>query len=56
MIVDEAIVETPVAWYFPYDAVAFVSQGEVSAALAGNLAVKVLRDGSAVTFDEIPRS
>ncbi|MBP1823213.1 hypothetical protein J3E61_006849 [Mycobacterium sp. OAE908] len=35
---------------------AFVLRGEVSAALAGNLAVKVLRDGSAVKFEEIPRS
>jgi len=56
MIVDEAIVETPTAWYFPYDAAAFVLQGEVSAALTGNLAVKVLRDGAAVTFEKIPRS
>ncbi|MCV7123221.1 YrhB domain-containing protein [Mycobacterium lacus] len=52
MIVDSAIVETEEAWYFPYDAVAFVVDGDISAALAGNVPVKVPRDGSALTWDD----
>jgi hypothetical protein len=51
MIVDEAIVETDAAWYFPYDATAFVKDGRISAALAGNLPVKVLRDGTAISYE-----
>ncbi|MBA2784634.1 YrhB domain-containing protein [Mycobacterium canetti] len=51
MIVDAAIVETEEAWYFPYDAVAFVVHGDISAALAGNVPVKVPRDGSALTYE-----
>ena len=51
MIIDDAIVETDTAWYFPYDAAAFLLRGEVSSALAGNLPVKVSRDGAAVTYE-----
>jgi len=51
MIVEAAIVETEEAWYFPYDAVAFVVHGDISAALAGNVPVRVPRDGSALTFE-----
>ena len=51
MIVEAAIVETEEAWYFPYDAVAFVVHGNISAALAGNVPVRVPRDGSALTFE-----
>ncbi|SOJ55787.1 hypothetical protein MSIMFB_03266 [Mycobacterium simulans] len=51
MIVDMAIVETQEAWYFPYDAVAFVLNGDISAALAGNVPVKVPKDGSALTYE-----
>ena len=54
MIVEAAIVATDEAWYFPYDAVAFVVHGDISAALAGNVPVRVPRDGSALTF-ETPR-
>jgi hypothetical protein len=56
MIVDEAIIETQVAWYFPYDAKAFLLQGDVSSALAGNLPVKVPRDGSGLAYEAPPRS
>lgn len=52
MIVDDAIVETKLAWYFPYDAADFIRQGDISAALAGNIPVKVPRDGSAITYEE----
>ncbi|POX88610.1 hypothetical protein C3477_10245 [Mycobacterium kansasii] len=51
MIGDSAIVETKEAWYFPYDAVAFVVHGDISAALAGNVPVRVPRDGSALTYE-----
>jgi len=51
MIVEAAIVETEEAWYFPYDAAAFVVHGDISAALAGNVPVRVPRDGSALTFE-----
>lgn len=54
MIIDEAIVETTTAWYFPYDATAFVLRGDVSSALAGNLPVKVSRDGAATTYEAPP--
>lgn len=50
VIVDDGVVETEVAWYFPYDSAAYVERGEVSAALAGNLPVMVRKDGSEVTF------
>lgn len=51
MIVDSAIVETEEAWYFPYDAVAFIAHGDICAALAGNVPVRVPRDGSAFTYE-----
>ncbi|VBA44289.1 hypothetical protein LAUMK136_05553 [Mycobacterium attenuatum] len=51
MIVDSAIVETEEAWHFPYEAVAFVVHGDISAALAGNVPVKVPRDGSPITYE-----
>ncbi|VBA45059.1 hypothetical protein LAUMK13_05331 [Mycobacterium innocens] len=51
MIIDSAIVETNGAWYCPYDAVAFVVHGDISAALAGNVPVRVPRDGSALTYE-----
>jgi hypothetical protein len=52
MIIDSAIVETESAWYFPYDSSAFVLRGDISAALAGNLPVKVPRDGTTLTYEE----
>jgi hypothetical protein len=55
MIVEAAIVETEEAWYFPYDAIAFVLHGNISAALAGNVPVRVPKDGSAITFEAPPR-
>lgn len=51
MIVDAGIVETQEAWYFPYDAVAFVVHGDISAALAGNVPAKVPRDGSPLSCE-----
>jgi len=54
MIIDEAIVETTTARYFPYDATAFVLRGDVSSTLAGNLPVKVSRDGAATTYEAPP--
>lgn len=55
IIVDEGTIETPDAWYFPYDSAAFVLRGEMSSALAGNIPVRVARDGSGVRFEE-PKS
>jgi len=55
MIVDEAIVETHEAWYFPYDSVAYVIHGDLSAALAGNVPARVPRDGGAPTFEAPPQ-
>ncbi|MBI3213532.1 MAG: hypothetical protein HYZ38_06925 [Mycobacterium sp.] len=52
MIIDDAIIETDRAWYFPYDAVAFVLEGDFSSALAGNLPVRVSRDGEHISFEE----
>jgi Immunity protein 35 len=54
MIIEEAIVETDAAWYFPYDATAFVLHGNISSALAGNLPVKVSRDGTVLTYEMPP--
>ncbi|WP_162877315.1 YrhB domain-containing protein [Mycobacterium persicum] len=56
MIVDSAIIETEEAWYFPYDAAAFVVNGDISAALAGNVPVKVPRVGGALTYEAPARS
>jgi hypothetical protein len=53
MIVDVGVIETPEAWYFPYDSTAFVLRGDISSALAGNIPVRVARDGSGVRF-EVP--
>jgi hypothetical protein len=50
MILDEAVVETDSAWYFPYDSTAFIVHGNISAALAGNLPARVPKDGASVTF------
>jgi hypothetical protein len=50
MIVDDAVVETSSAWYFPYDSTAFILHGDVSAALAGNLPARVAKDDASVTF------
>jgi hypothetical protein len=50
MIIDETVVETDSAWYFPYGATAFTLHRNISAALAGNLPARVLKDGASVTF------
>lgn len=50
-IIDAAIVETESAWYFPYDAVDFIVNGNVSTALAGNVPIKVPKDGGATTYE-----
>lgn len=50
MIIDEAVVETDSAWYFPYDSTAFTLHGNISAALAGNLPARVAKDDASVTF------
>ncbi|BBZ79956.1 hypothetical protein MANY_52930 [Mycolicibacterium anyangense] len=52
VILDQLVVETPEAWYFPYDSEAFVVRGEISEALAGNLPVRVARDGTSVRFEQ----
>ncbi|MCV7200135.1 hypothetical protein [Mycobacterium angelicum] len=41
MIIDAGITETHEARYFPYKAIAFFTHGDISAALAGNVSVKV---------------
>jgi hypothetical protein len=51
-IIDSAVVETESAWYFPYDSSAFILHGDISAALAGNLPVKVSRDGTMLSYEE----
>lgn len=53
MIIDDAVVETDRAWYFPYDSTAYALRGEISSALAGNLPVKVARDGGRISY-EVP--
>ena len=50
MIIDDAVVETASAWYFPYDSVAFILHGDIAAALAGNLPARVAKDDASVTF------
>jgi hypothetical protein len=50
VIIDDAVMETESAWYFPYDSAAFVEEGEISAALAGNLPAMVSKDGAVVDF------
>lgn len=52
VIINECIIETPAAWYFPYNSAAFVLHGNVSSALAGNAPVRVARDGSGLRFEE----
>ncbi|WP_330182199.1 YrhB family protein [Nocardia sp. NBC_01503] len=52
-IVDDAIVETDSDWYFPYDAIAYLEQGEISAALAGNIPIRVEKS-SGETSLELP--
>ncbi|MFF2556921.1 YrhB domain-containing protein [Nocardia sp. NPDC058058] len=53
-IVDNAIVETDSDWYFPYDAVAFLDRGEISAALAGNVPVRVEKSSGEVSLASPP--
>lgn len=55
ILIEDRIIETADAWYFPYDSAAFVLRGEISSALAGNIPVRVARDGSGVRFEE-PKS
>jgi hypothetical protein len=52
MIIDDGVVETDRAWYFPYDSTAFALRGEISFALAGNLPVRVDREGGQITYQE----
>jgi hypothetical protein len=52
LIVEDCILETPDAWYFPYDSAGFILGGDVSSALAGNIPVRVARDGSGLRFEE----
>jgi hypothetical protein len=54
LIIDDAVIAAPHAWYFPYDSAAFILQGNISSALAGNLPVKVSRDGTELTYEASP--
>ncbi|WP_081290634.1 YrhB domain-containing protein [Mycobacterium asiaticum] len=54
IFVEDGILETEEAWYFPYDSEAYLLRGDLSAALAGNLPIKVLRDGTAVACEAPP--
>ncbi|WP_078323883.1 hypothetical protein [Mycobacteroides salmoniphilum] len=53
-IVDNAVVEADDAWYFPYDGTDYLVNGNISAALAGNLPIKVLKDGTLVGYERPP--
>jgi hypothetical protein len=53
-IINDAVTKTDFAWYFPYDTLAFICHGDVSAALAGNLPIKVPRGGTATSFEAPP--
>jgi hypothetical protein len=55
IIVEEEIIETEFAWYFPYDGRTFVLDGDMSSALAGNVPIKVGRDDGAVSFEVPPQ-
>ncbi|MCU1647064.1 MAG: hypothetical protein JWN03_7339 [Nocardia sp.] len=54
-IVDDAIVETETDWYFPYDAVAFIERGDISAALAGNIPIRVTKSDGQISLSLPPR-
>lgn len=51
VILDEFTLETPDAWYFPYDSEAYVTDGQLTAALAGNVPIRVAKDGSGLSFE-----
>ncbi|WP_156920413.1 YrhB domain-containing protein [Segniliparus rugosus] len=53
-ILDNSVLETETAWYFPYNSTEYIAHGTVSAALAGNLPVKVPKDGTAIGYDLPP--
>lgn len=54
IFVESAIRETKTAWYFPYDGRTYITQGDISSALAGNIPIKVPRDGGDVSFENPP--
>ncbi|MET9489949.1 YrhB domain-containing protein [Nocardia sp. NPDC006630] len=54
-IVDDAIVETETDWYFPYDAVAYIERGDISAALAGNIPIRVTKSDGQISLSPPPR-
>ncbi|TDZ96173.1 YrhB domain-containing protein [Mycobacteroides salmoniphilum] len=49
IIIDDAIVDTDDAWFFPYNSRAFALHGDISAALAGNVPVRVPKDGGVLS-------
>ncbi|SIL39056.1 Uncharacterised protein [Mycobacteroides abscessus subsp. abscessus] len=53
-IVEGSVTETEEAWYFPYNSVRYLMYGDISAALAGNLPIKVPKNGSPVTYELPP--
>ena len=53
-IVDEAAVETDLAFTFLETPYAFTRDGDVSAALAANLPIKVPRGGTGITYEMTP--
>lgn len=50
ILLDDHVVETADAWYFPYNGREYIETGVISSALAGNHPVRVAKRGGDVTL------
>jgi hypothetical protein len=55
VILDDAVIETPDAFYFPYQTADFIIGGELRDALAGNITLRINRDGGEHRFEAPPQ-
>jgi hypothetical protein len=55
VILDDAVIETPDAFYFPYQTADLIIGGELRDALAGNVTLRISRDGGEHRFEAPPQ-
>ncbi|MGC5258225.1 YrhB domain-containing protein [Gordonia sp. DT218] len=54
VLIESSVHEAEDAWYFPYNSRDLIEKNDILSALAGNLPIKVFKDGSGVVLEAAP--
>ncbi|GAA3710238.1 YrhB domain-containing protein [Gordonia hankookensis] len=54
VIIESSVQEVEDAWYFPYNSRDLIEKNDILSALAGNLPIKVFKDGSGFVLEAAP--